>query len=549
MALTASGSSSSPTRTAETRVVPAALPPLPAAWLAGRDEHLLRPLRLHRGGAETLADLPPAPRVERGELAAGLERANRSYGHGRAADLAARLADPATRVVVAGQQPGLFGGPLYTLLKMVAAARFAAALDAAGQPAVPVFWVATEDHDWDEAAWAGVWTSDGARRLTLGSDPHGLVPLGMRTLGDGVAAALAELAALFPFEPYASWTATLGRWYRPDARFGEAFCRVAAALMGDRCPLLLDAQLPELKAAERPLLRRLVERRQEAAAALAGADAAITASGYPLQVHPQPGTSPLFVLAGMERRRIAWEGGDPASGAWHARGDGGPRALEELLATIDGNPTAVSPGVLARPALQDAALGTSLQIMGPGELSYLAQSAPLYDLLGVAAPAVALRPRALLLDERQLATLADLDVPPHLLLGPEAELERTLAGRGAADPVAPVAARVIAELDALRDPALAVDANLERPWEKTRETVQHALERFAEKVTRARSQREDVGGRRLHALRSYLLPEGTLHERLLAGAHFRGRFGEAVVDQIWEQLDLGATGVQLLKVG
>jgi bacillithiol biosynthesis cysteine-adding enzyme BshC len=546
MALTVSASSSLPTRP-EPLVAPGRLPPLPAAWLAGRDVDLLAPLRLHRRGSA----LPPAPAVDRQELATGLERANRSYGHPRATELAAKLADPATRVVVAGQQPGLFGGPLYTLLKMVAAARWAAEMEAAGEPAVAVFWVATEDHDWDEAAWAAVWTPDGARRLTLGPDPHPLVPLGMRTLGDGVTAALGELAALFPYEPYASWIATMGRWYRPDARFGEAFSRLAVALLGERCPLVLDSQLPELKVAEQPLLRRLVEQRREVAAALAGADTAIEGRGYPLQVHPQPGTSPLFVLAGAERRRIVWEGADATSGAWHSRGGDGSRPLAELLATVDGNPMVVSPGVLARPVLQDAALGTSLQVMGPGELSYLAQVAPLYTLLGVAAPAVALRPRALLVEERHLATLADLGVTPAQLLGGEAELQRALLGgdRGGADPVAPAAARILAELETLRGPSLAVDPNLERPWQKTEETIRTALDRFAEKVTRSRAQREEVGGRRLAALRDFCLPEATLHERVLAGAHFRGRYGEAVVDRLWELLDVDEPGVQLLPVG
>src|SRR5690606_28576462 len=113
----------------------------------------------------------------------------------------------------------------------------------------------------------------------------------------------------------------------------------------------------------------------------------------------------------------------------------------------------------------------------------------------------------------------------------------------------PVAESVLAAIDTLRAPAIALDPNLERPWEKTHETVRTALERFAEKVTRARAQREEVGGRRLQALRDYLLPEGALHERVLAGSHFRGRYGEALVDRLWEGLALDAPGVQLLEVG
>jgi bacillithiol biosynthesis cysteine-adding enzyme BshC len=528
--------------------VPAPLPPLPAAWLAGRDRELLSPLVLAAAGAP----LPPPPSVDRRVVAAGLERANRSYGHPRSGELAARLADPATRVVIGGQQPGLFGGPLLVLLKMVAAGRWAASLEQRGEPAVALFWVATEDHDWDEAAWAGVWAADGLHRIELGADPHPLVPLGMRTFGPAVGDALARLAALFPYEPYASWVGALARWYRPDARFGEAFCRLAVALLGERCPLLVDAQLPELKAAQRPLLRRLVERRVEVAALLAAAEAAIEARGYPLQVAPQrgaaqPPAAPLFALAGAERRRVTWSGDD----GWALRRGRGeavePRPVDELLALIDGNPAAVSPNVLSRPAIQDAVLGTSVQVMGPSEMAYLAQAAPLYSLLEVAPPAVAPRPRALLLDDRQLAALAEGGLEPWLLLAPEAEVARALAARQDGDPVGPAQARALAELAALRESAVALDPNLERPWEKTHEQVKTAFERFADKLARARAQRDQVAQRRLAGLREYGAPGGVLHERVLAAAHFRGRAGEGLGEALWQQLDLGTVDVQLLR--
>ncbi len=532
-----------PSSSAPRLTIPAPLPPLPSAWFAGRDRNLLAPLTL----AELDAPLPPPPLVDRSEVAAGLERANRSYAHPGAAELAAKLADPATRVVVGGQQPGLFGGPLLATLKMVAAARWAEELERRGEPAVALFWVATEDHDWDEAAWAAVWAQDGVRRLELGPDPHALVPLGMRTLGPAVADAIAALRALFPYEPYASWIETMARWYRPDARFGEAFCRLAVALLGERCPLLVDAQLPELKAAERPLLRRLVERRAEVSAALAAAESAVTSRGYPLQVAPQPGAAPLFALAGVERRRVTWGGED----AWALRRRGGeamePRPIAELLALVDENPAAVSPNVLSRPPIQDAVLGTSVQVMGPSEMAYLAQAAPLYALLDVAAPVVAPRPRALLLEERQLAALAESGLDARLLLASEGEVERALAARHDDDPVGPAQARALAELEALRASAVALDPNLERPWEKTHEQVKTAFERFAEKLTRARAQRDQVAQRRLGGLRDYAAPGGVLHERVLAAAHFRGRFGEGLGEALWQQLDLSTVDVQLLR--
>src|SRR6202023_2077414 len=374
------------------------LPPLPRAFLGGGDLHLLAPLRFLAPGqlpsiaASAAAGARPAGAaggLSRAELAAAVLASNRSYGHLGADGACKRLADPATRVVVAGQQPGLFGGPLMTFAKLVAAARWAAALEAAGEPAVAVFWVATEDHDYAEVASATVLTADGPRSFDLGPDTQPLLPVGMRALSPAVTEVLRALAEAVPGERYAEWLRTLGRWYRPDARFGEAFCRVMAHMLGGRCPLLLDAMHPALKQAEKPWLARLIERRGQLAAASARPDAPVQGRGYELRVNPQPGASPLFLLRHGQRRRIEWrgdegfalrgtDGADRAAGADGAnRTDGtdgaddkaGGGGVGELLRILAENPAVVSPGVLARPAVADAVLGTTLQVLGPGELS------------------------------------------------------------------------------------------------------------------------------------------------------------------------------------
>src|SRR6185436_12774026 len=233
-------SSSASSRTETLRVDLAAnglLPSLPAAFLAGRDLDLLAPLRFVSPGTRPTG---PARAGARRELAAELAVANRGYGHPEADRLARKLADPSTRVIVTGQQPGLLGGPLYAFAKAAAAARWAAELEAAGEPAVAVYWMATEDHDWAEISSAVVPTPDGPRTFDLGPDPEPLAPAGMRALGPRVAEVLRDLAAAIPGERYAEWLEQVGRWYRPDARFGEAFARLTAALLGPRCPLLLD---------------------------------------------------------------------------------------------------------------------------------------------------------------------------------------------------------------------------------------------------------------------------------------------------------------------
>lgn len=508
------------------------LPSLPSAYLAGRDLDLLAPLRFLPAGGHPSG--PAFPGVRR-ELAAALAIANRGYGVERADEMARRLADPATRVIVTGQQPGLLGGPLFSFSKAVAAARWAAELEAQGEPAVAVYWIATEDHDWAEVSSATVLTPEGARTFDLGPDPEPLTPVGMRTLGPQIDDVLRQLAESVPGERYAEWVRTLGRWYRPDARFGEAFARLMARLLGPRCPLLLDSMLPALKEAQRPWLRLLVERRRGIEEALARRDAEIESRGHALQVTPQRGLSPLFLLSRGERRRIEWRGED----GYALRGREAPADIgkaDDLLRIVDENPGVLSPGALARPALQDAVLGTTLQVLGPGEVSYIGQTAAVYPVLEVEAPWVSLRPQTLVLEPHLAGKLAESGVPLSVLLASRHTLDHALADLEGGDFVGPVRQRIEEALDELR--ARSSDPNLERPLEKTREQILRALDLFGEKATSASARRNEVRNRRVELLRDSSLPLGKPQERVVASAHFAGKYGERLVESYWEQMGL-----------
>lgn len=517
------------------------LPSLPSAYLAGRDLDLLSPLRfLPPGGFPSGPALPGARR----ELAEALAVANRGYGVERADEMARRLADPATKVIITGQQPGLLGGPLYSFSKAVAAARWAAKLEAQGEPAVAVYWVATEDHDWAEVSSATVPTPEGPRTFSLGEDPEPLTPVGMRTLGPAVDDLLRAVAESVPGERYADWMRTLGRWYRPDARFGEAFSRLMARLLGRRCPLLLDAMLPALKEAQRPWLRLLVERRREIEEALVRRDSEIQARGHSLQVTPQRGLSPLFLLSRGERRRIEWRGEDGYSLRGRESGPTGTAA--DLLRIADENPGVLSPGALARPALQDAVLGTSLQILGPGEVSYIGQAAAVYPVLEIEGPWVGLRPQTLVLEPHHAGKLVEAGVPLSSLLGSRQALDRALADLEGGEFVAPVRQRIEEALAELDGPARAADPNLDSPLKKTREQILRALDLFAEKATSAAARRNEVRNRRVQLLRESCLPDGKPQERVIASAHFEGKYGERLIESYWDQMGLDPRELQVV---
>jgi bacillithiol biosynthesis cysteine-adding enzyme BshC len=525
------------------------LAPLPSAFLRGKDRDLLEPLRFFDSGffdpVAGLAGLPlAAAPASRPALAAALGEANQRYGHLRAAELARKLADPATRVVVSGQQPGLWGGPLLGLVKALAASRYAAEVERAGKPAVAIFWVASEDHDWAEVTRASLPGRQGNVTVELGADPRPLLPLADREWGETIAEADAKaLEALGGGPTLERWQREIAPLFAAEAGLAESFCRLFAAIMGEHAPLLLDATLPALKEAEKPFLRRLIEERHRLDAAYAAAEARVEARGYSLQVKPQRGVSPLFLVRGGERRRIEFPGPE----TWALRGVPGSEApIEELLAIADRDPASLSPGVLARPAIQDAALGTSLQVMGPAELSYLVQASAAHELLGLS-PATTLRPQALLLEDRQAGWLEELGLPlAELLSQPVAA---ALTARLGGNLVEPLRRELSEKLDLLRQPLLDLDGSLEAPWRKSREQIERTLEQLEQKVTASAARRHEVQLRRLEQVKAALLPEETLQERVIATGYFYARFGAALAPALLRGLDLGARRLSVIRLG
>jgi bacillithiol biosynthesis cysteine-adding enzyme BshC len=510
------------------------LPSLASAFLEGRDLDLLEPLRFNASECDS-PDFEPGLSVDRTDLARALSRENLIYGHSKAAELAAKLALPETRVVITGQQPGLFAGPLYTLSKAVAAQRWAERLEDQGQPAVALFWMATEDHDFKESSEVAFYSPKGPLKVSLGEDREPLVPVGLRQFGPEIERVFKELSEAIPGDRFAEWLQVLETWYQPDQTFGLAFAQMITYLLGDRSPLLIDAMLPELKQAQRPLLRKLVEQRGEVEEAFQHRDELLERRGHPLQIRPQRGTSPLFLLHEKQRRRIIWTSSDGVG----LRGvDSMNEPVEWLLEIIDSDPDRVSPGARARIAIQDAIFGTDLLILGPGELSYLPQAIPLYEFLGISPPTVALRPQSIVLEEHQIDKMSKSGLSLEQLTAGSLNLDEALADSEETEFLESASIDLEVLLEQLARQAIEIDADLEKPWSKTRDQMQRALQSFSNRVTAASGRRDEVVRRRAESLREVCMPLGRSQERVIASAHFPGKYDERFVEALFGQLEL-----------
>ena len=519
---------------------------LPRRFLDGRDLDLLEPLRFVLPGDEDQVRAPEDPAANRKAVATALAEANARYGHPGAAGLSEAAADPATLVVITGQQCGLAAGPLFTLTKAAACVRWAEALTRRGRRAVPLFWMASEDHDYAEVARA-FFPPAGPEPLTLGEDPEPLVPVGGRHLGPEAAALLARVRDAAPNEDYRRRLDDCRNDLDPDRCFTESFARLMVRFLGDRCPLLVDSQLPALKEASVPVLRRLIERRREVDGALASAAAELEQRGVRLQVRSRQGEAPLFLIddAG-ERRRVVWTG----NGGYRLRG-GGAGEVGALLEGLDRQPQSLSPGVLARPVVQDAVFGTALQILGPGELAYMTQARSLYGEVDVPAPAIVLRPQVVLLGARERRWLDGLEaegIDLAAVLSRPDELDELLASRLDLDFLGAAGEKLEAAIDDLAAGQTSVDESLGTALQKTGANLKRTFALFERRVVAAAARRDEVLRGRVIRLRAHCLPNGKLQEREFTSLHCLASYGRALVRELGS-IDRDPRHLQPLSLG
>jgi bacillithiol biosynthesis cysteine-adding enzyme BshC len=282
--------------------------------------------------------------------------------------------------VVTGQQVGLFGGPLLTLLKAATAIRKAQdATRESGREHVPIFWLATEDHDLAEVDQVSLLTKTSVETLKLGLGAARPLPVGAMALGDD-AAVLERASELLGWAPIAE---LLRECYTPEATLAEGFGKLLTRVFAAQGLIVMDAASREFHALGAPVLQYALEHAEDLETALLERSKELEAAEYHAQVLVVAGHSLLFLIDAETGARLPLRRG--AKGEWKA----GSRSYTtaELLAILDTEPERLSPNALLRPVFQDCILPTAAYVGGPAEIAYFAQSAVVYEqVLGRVTP-------------------------------------------------------------------------------------------------------------------------------------------------------------------
>lgn len=458
-----------------------------------------------------------------------LGRQNRAWGASAATlDNIGRLAAGAA-VVVTGQQVGLFGGPLFSFYKALSAIRLAAELTRSGIECVPVFWLATEDHDLAEVNHATLFGAEGAlERMASASTGRPNAPVSAVPLGAEIEEVVARAAGILGDT---ATTRFLQECYRPGETLGSSFARLFSRLFAHSGVVLLDASDPELHAVAAPIYQAAISGAEELDQALLERGRALEAAGYHVQVKVTASSTLLFGLH---------EGGRlPVHRANHGFTLGEARLAQgELLQRIAGEPERFSANVLLRPVVQDYLLPTLAYVGGPSEVAYFAQVGVVYQkLLGRVTPilprfsATLVEPRAQRLLDRYQVAVADT------FHGPE-RLRELLASRTLP---ADVSRSFETAERSLKESLAAVQASLQKLDPTLAEAAGHAaskmeyqLNSLRQRAARAELRRSEEVARHAALLSAALYPNRDLQERQVAGVFFAARYGAEVLFRLYD---------------
>ena len=491
--------------------------------------------------------------VDRGKITSALLRHADRFGAPDAVrNSIATLNLPNAFVVIAGQQPGLFGGPLYTALKAIGVLKWAKALEAriAGARFVPVFWLSAEDHDWSEIDHVFVLDAESKVRQWPYRPPDAgdRTPAFVPRTGGGICAVIADgFASLMQNDFVGGAKALIEECYAPEATFATAFGRLLTRWFGKHGLVVFDSSDADVKELGAQLFE--AELMNSATGAVIEATAKVKLAGFEAQVAELEGERNLFLIEGGVREKIVASGD-----GYTLKASGRIISKDEMKRLLAERPALFSPNVVLRPLYQDTLFPVALFLGGPHEIAYFAQVAAAYSHHGMAPPVVTARPSATLIDGRSAKILGELnlDAASAICNGADtltsAAISRLLPGDLEAK-YAEFAKTNLDSLSALKRDVIALDPTLASPMESLEAALLSHVKTVEKKVTQAYRQKNQQIVGKVARLRSLVCPNGTLQERTLSLLSFAARYGPDVVERIFERVQTNILAHQVIPIG
>jgi len=485
---------------------------------------------------------------DRSKLSAILRRQAADFGVSEQSErLIAKLEDPNSVAVVTGQQLGLFGGPLYTLLKSLTAIQLAERMETLStQPVVPIFWLEGEDHDFEEVASTGLLTGSGLQTVTYtpSNDSATETAIGRLTLSEEVVSAIDELQEILPPTDFRDDLLDVVRSaYAPGRSMLEAFVTLVDHILGPGKILFVSPDDSGLKEMAAPLFDRELTDFASSSERLLSSSAKLEES-----FHVQVKTDPTNLFLHGDERRTAL---DAVENGFETR-DGQAFSLQALQSLLEESPGSFSPNVVMRPLMQDFVLPTAAYVAGPGEVAYFAQFKSLYDWAGIEMPIVYPRASCTLLEKRisKIVDRDELNIPDF-----EEQFEKVFRSvvldameTDLAEEFKSASAGLHQAINTIKPVIESVDRSLVRSADALRATFMKEWSRLQDRVLKAEKQQHETLKLQLEKVSTNLFPSGIPQERFVSPLYFLNKYGPDFGMQLAELIELDTTSHQVINI-
>jgi bacillithiol biosynthesis cysteine-adding enzyme BshC len=486
--------------------------------------------------AEWVGEEDPAARYDdgrRARVADALARQNKLWGASDKTLANIEHLRAGASAVLTGQQVGLFGGPMFALYKALTAVKLAEQARSAGVEAIPIFWLATNDHDLAEVNHVALAGLDGQRRV-FSTSSHGVpsAPVGTVVLGEDIETAVREAAELLGDSEV---TAFLRDTYKPGETLGTAFAKLYGKLFAQWGVVLLDPCQPDLQSIAQPMYTTAIERAEELDSALLARGKDLEAAGYHQQVKVTAASTLLFTM--QDGARVVIHRRTNGNGAREFVIGEEKVGKEELLRRIQEVPQDFTPNVLLRPIVQDYLLPTLAYTGGSAEIAYFAQVGVVYETLLGHVTQVVPRFSATLIEPKEERLLEKYKIGfIDVLRGPE-ELQQGLARRTLPEDLDAAFSNATQTLegsvDTLRKALSALDPTLVEALAGAQSKMSFQLTKLQGQAARAQLQRSEVFSRHAGQLSGALFPDKILQERQIGGLTFLARHGLSLLQDLY----------------
>lgn len=450
-----------------------------------------------------------------------------------------RLKDEQALALVTGQQLGLYGGPFFAILKIISTIKLATTLEnRLDRPVIPVFWLADEDHDYDEIKEVKLLDRDEITSLSLENRKNSYPPVAEIRLSNNFDSFREQVKEELPGTDFSDrlWK-LLDSCYNKGSRLDEAFGKLIGNLFSKYGLVLAGSNWKPIKEEARESMKLAIRRADEIRKVLEDQSKALEK-----EFHRQATIydSNLFYLDEEKgRAKIVRNGGN-----WKTE-SGKKWITGDLLHEIDEYPGRFSPNVFLRPILQDMLIPSLGYVAGPGELAYYGQMKRMYEEFDRHMPIIFPRMSATVIEPPIARILAELpfEVSDYGKRIEDLESEYVdQAGRHDIEAIFSEWKQKTEKISGANTSEIKeIDPTLEGAAGKATAVYFGELDKLKGKVYRTVKQKEETQLKRIRRIKANLFPRGTLQERSISFIYFMNKFGIDIWDRLLEELDENET--------